>query len=283
MVSYVKKCWVLLAALLATPAFSPHSLQASAHVTNVSGLEITYLGNEGVMISAGKQRILIDSLHGPFSEYISPPAHELQAMQEGKFPYDGPEVVLETHVHADHFSARSLRLHLEHNKSAVLVSSQQVVNAVRRDFAGYDRIRSQIHQVTPAWKQRQTLQVDGIVIDVLGLQHGGEEFHAVQNLGYVVRLGHWTLLHVGDADATEENFKSFNLQKEGIDVAFLPFWFLMTPEGQALVREYVRPKHIIAVHIPRASTSELEKAFHDIKALFPDSTIFSILMQKKKF
>ncbi|MDP9161047.1 MAG: hypothetical protein M3O09_12580, partial [Acidobacteriota bacterium] len=64
---------------------------------------------------------------------------------------------------------------------------------------------------------------------------------------------------------------------------FLPFWFLMTPEGQALVREYIRPKHIIAVHIPSASTSELEKAFRDIKALFPDSTIFSVLMQKKKF
>ena len=265
-------------------AFSPHSfLQADAHVTNVSGLEITYLGNEGVMISAGKQRILIDSLHGPYSEYISPPAHELQAMKEGKFPYDGPEVVLETHVHGDHFSARSLRLHLEHNKSAVLVSSQQVVNAVRRNFAGYDRISSQIREVTPAWKQRQTLQVGGVGIDVLGLRHGGEEFHAVQNLGYVVRLGHWTLLHVGDADATEENFKSFNLQREGIDVAFLPFWFLMTPEGQALVREYVRPKHIIAVHVPSASRSELKKAFHDIKALFPDSTIFSVLMQKKKF
>jgi len=32
-----------------------------------------------------------------------------------------------THIHGDHFSSRTLGLHLEHNKSAVLVSSQQVV------------------------------------------------------------------------------------------------------------------------------------------------------------
>jgi len=80
-----------------------------------------------------------------------------------------------------------------------------------------------------------------------------------------------------------ESFGSFNLQQEGIDVAFLPFWYLLTHEGQALVREYIRPKHIIAVHIPHASASELQKTSRDIKAAFPDCTIFSTFMQKKQF
>lgn len=281
------KCWPLVAALLVPIAHSHLSFsQADASaVSNASDLEVTYLGNEGVLIAAGEQHVLIDALHGPYSEYVSPPRHELRAMQEGKFPYNGSEVVLVTHVHGDHFSARTVGLHLEHNKSAVLVSSRQVVNSMRSDFAGYDRIRSQVHEVTPPWKQRQSLRVNGVGIDVLGLRHGGEEFHAVQNLGYVVRLGRWTLLHVGDADATEENLRSFNLQQEGIDVAFLPFWYLMTPEGQALVREHIRPKHIIAVYVPHASVSELHKATGDIRirAAFPDCTIFYTLMQKKQF
>jgi L-ascorbate metabolism protein UlaG (beta-lactamase superfamily) len=75
------------------------------------------LGNEGVMISTGNQRVLIDAVHGPYSEYASPPPYELQAMQARKFPYDGPEVVLVTHIHGDHFSARKLGLHLENNES----------------------------------------------------------------------------------------------------------------------------------------------------------------------
>src|SRR5438128_12292150 len=97
---------------------------ADAHgVARGSELEITYLGNEGVMISTGKQRVLIDALHGPYSEYVSPPAHERQAMQEGGFPYNGPELVLVTHTHGDHFNVRQLGLHLQHNRFAVLVSS----------------------------------------------------------------------------------------------------------------------------------------------------------------
>jgi len=63
-----------------------------------------------------------------------------------------------------------------------------------------------------------------------------------------------------DADATEENHRNFHLEREGIDVAFLPFWYLLTADGQRVVRTYIRPKHIIAVHIPNPSASELQKA-----------------------
>ena len=279
-----RKYWLGVAALLVSLASLFLISQARARRSpENSGLEITYLGNEGVMISAGKQSVLMDALHGPYGEYVSLPRHELQVMEEGKFPYNGPEVVLVTHIHGDHFSSRTLGLHLEHNKSAVLVSPQEVVNAMKREFAGYNRIRAQIREVTPAWKQRQSLQENGVGIDVLGLRHGGEEARAVQNLGYVVHLGGWKLLHVGDADATEENHRNFHLEREGIDVAFLPFWYLLTADGQRVVRTYIRPKHIIAVHIPNASASELQKAFMDIKVAFPDSTIFSTLMQKKQF
>lgn len=279
------KCQQHLTILFAVLACSHLSFsQAEANgMPRSSGLEITYLGNEGVMFSTGKQRVLIDALHGPYSEYVSPPAHELQAMQEGGFPYNGPELVLVTHTHGDHFNVRQLGLHLQHNRFAVLVSSQQVVDAIKRGFAGYDRIRSQIREVTPGLKQRQSLRVGGAEITVLRLRHGGEEFYALENLGYVIRVGSWTLLHVGDADSTEENLRNFHLERERIDIAFLPFWYLLTSEGRTVVRAHIRPKHIIAVHIPNASVSELQKASRDIKASFPNSTIFSALMQKQQF
>ena len=123
----------------------------------------------------------------------------------------------------------------------------------------------------------------GAEITVLRLWHGGEEFYALENLGYVIRVGSWTLLHVGDADSTEENLRNFHLERERIDIAFLPFWYLLTSEGRTVVRAHIRPKHIIAVHIPNASVSELQKVSRDIKASFPNSTIFSALMQKQQF
>src|SRR5262249_15447908 len=144
-------------------------------------------------------------------------------------------------------------------------------------------VRSQIRTVTPRSLQRESITVNGIRIEVLGLRHGGEEVRALEHLGYIVHLGDWTFLHVGDCDDFEDNFVSFYLEREDIDAAFLPFWFLLTPEKQALVAAQIRPQHVVAIHIPRASASELKKAAKDIRAGFPNVTIFKTLMQKKQF
>jgi len=246
-------------------------------------VEITYLGNEGVMLTAGDQRVLIDAIHGSFGEYIAPPSDQLSAIEHGKPPYDGRGLVLVTHIHADHFSPQSVGLHLQHNKSAALVSSAQIVDALRKEFAAFRQIQSQIHEMTPAWKQRQAVTVNEVRIELLGMKHGGEEFKSIQNLGYVVELAGKKLPHIGDADTTEENFAHFKLEQEGIDVALLPFWYLLAPEGQALVKAHIKPKHIVAIHIPIASPAELEKARKDITAAFPSATLFVTLMQKAQF
>ena len=235
------------------------------------------------MIQDGLQSVLIDALHGPYSEYFSPPPKQLKAMQMGDFPYNGSEVILVTHVHRDHFDPQIVGLHLEHNQNAVLVGPQEVANALKDQFEGYKRVRAQIRTVTPRALQRETITMKGVRIEVLGLRHGGDEFRTLEHVGYVVHLGHWALLHVGDAEDSKNNFMSFNLNREDIDVAFLPFWFLLTSEKQALVGAQIRPQHIVAVHIPSASASELEEASKDMRAGFPHVTIFNTLMEKKSF
>jgi L-ascorbate metabolism protein UlaG (beta-lactamase superfamily) len=77
--------------------------------------------------------------------------------------------------------------------------------------------------VTPL--DRRSLKLNGVAIDVLRLLHAGKEFRALQHVGYVVHLAEWTLLHVGDADMSEANFKNLTLEREKIDVALVPFWF----------------------------------------------------------
>lgn len=88
------------------------------------------------------------------------------------------------------------------------------------------------------------------------------------------------LLHVGDADTSAEIFEALNLDKEDIDVAFLPAWFLLSDEGAHIVRNQIKPKHIVAVHLgPRepARTSE------SIRARFPDATAFTTLLEKRYY
>lgn len=105
----------------------------------------------------------------------------------------------------------------------------------------------------------------------------------MQHVGYAIHVGPWTVLHVGDAEMSERNFKTFALPRERIDVALLPFWFLLAPEGQILVKRCIEPRRTIAIHVPNASTAELADASEKIKAAFPSSTIFSEPMEHVTF
>ena len=124
--------------------------------------------------------------------------------------------------------------------------------------------------------------VKNAVIDfeILGLGHGSERFRWIQNLGHIIKLGGKKLLHVGDADTAAENFERFNLDEEEIDIAFIPFWFLLEEDGLRVVKEQIKPKHIIAVHI---SPAEAEKTARQIKQALPDAVAFTAMLEKRRY
>ncbi|MGH9601727.1 MAG: MBL fold metallo-hydrolase, partial [Terriglobales bacterium] len=101
---------------------------------------------------------------------------------------------------------------------------------------------------------RETLDLNGIRVDVLRLKHNGRKPDL--NVGYIVHLGGKKILHVGDALNTVENFRRFELAKEKIDVALLPYWYAMSEEGIAIVREQVRAANVIFIHVPPAELTE---------------------------
>jgi len=124
------------------------------------------------------------------------------------------------------------------------------------------------------------MKVAGIDFEILRLRHGTGRHAEIQNLGHIIKLGGKKLLHVGDADTSIENFDKFNLDEEGIDVAFLPDWFLLGTEGQSLIRDHIKPKQIVAVHV---SPSDGEKVTTQIKQAFPTAIAFITILEKKQF
>ena len=93
----------------------------------------------------------------------------------------------------------------------------------------------------------------------------------------VREIGGKKLLHIGDADMTAENFSAFDLSKEKIDVAFIPYWFLLSENGRALVREQFAPKTIVAVHI---SPDEAEEIVERLKKEAPGVIPFTKLLEE---
>lgn len=244
-------------------------------------LNVTYIANEGVLISSGDKQVLIDGLHRKYKpDYAVPPDALLKSLESAQPPYDRLRLILVSHVHLDHFHPVSVGLHLQNNKAAILVSSDQIADGVKKEFGAYGEIEPRIKRIAYEWRKGVALNIGGIDLKVLGLRHGGQQFGWVQNLGYVVDLNGRKILHIGDADMTEENFSTFNLAQEGIDVAFIPYWFFLSSNGRSIVREQIRPKYVVAVHIPPAEAEEVSK---QIKALYPEAITLTKILETKAF
>ncbi|MGH9941127.1 MAG: MBL fold metallo-hydrolase [Pyrinomonadaceae bacterium] len=270
-------CWMMSGGapnpLVASEDASPPPPQAT--------LEITYIANEGVLISAGGKQVLIDGLHREYQRgYAFLPVEQREKIETAKAPFDKIDLILVSHLHLDHFHPESVGLHLKHNPHATMVSSRQVVGEIEKNFKDYQEIKARVTGATPPLKGRAAMRAAGIDFEVLGLGHGTERHGWIQNLGHVVKLGGKKLLHVGDADTSAEVFGQFNLDEEGIDIAFIPYWFLLGSDGQTVVREHIKPKHIIAVHI---SPSEAEKVADQIKQAFPNAVAFTTMLEKRHY
>ena len=245
------------------------------------GVRAMYVGNEGVLLSHNGKAVLIDGLHREYGPaYLFPPPELLSAMETAKPPFDQVRAVLVSHVHLDHFHSGSVGLHLKNNPNARLVSSAQTMLEVGRNYAGHAAVRDRMTEVTPEWNQRKDVVVDGIKIAVLGMNHSGGNFWWVKNLGHIIELGGKKFFHFGDADMSLPNFAAFDLPTEKIDVAFVPYWFLLDENGRRLVRERIGAKTVVAVHIPPAeAAAEAEK----LSRLFPGVISFVNIQQESVF
>ena len=264
---------------MGTPA-PVYVAETTAH-RRLPPVEITYIANEGVLISSDGKQVLIDGLHREYEpDYASLPPADREKIETAKAPFDKIDLILVSHRHLDHFHPESIGLHLQHNPRATLVSSQQVIEEVEKNFKNYQAINARVTAATPPWKEKVAMKVAGIEFEILRLSHGTERHATIQNLGHVIKLGGKKLLHVGDADTAIENFEKFNLDEQQIDIAFIPFWFLLGTEGQTIVRDHIKPKQIIAVHI---SPGESEKTITQMKQLFPGAVAFTTMLEKKTY
>ena len=289
----MKRLWlvlgVLFVAVTAIVVWFPYARNKTAPVLTESAaippqaptVEITYIANEGVLISADGKQVLIDGLHREYQpDYAFLPPADREKIETAKAPFDKIDLILVSHRHLDHFHPESVGLHLQNNPKAILVSSQQVVDEVEKNFKNYQAIKARVTGATPPWKEKVAMRVAGVDFEILNLRHGTGRHASIQNLGHIVKLGGKKLMHIGDADTAVENFEKFNLDDEAIDIAFLPFWFLTGSEGQTVVREHIKPRQIIAIHI---SPSEAERTSAQIKQAFPGAVAFTTMFEKRSY
>jgi L-ascorbate metabolism protein UlaG (beta-lactamase superfamily) len=266
-------CLLLVVASLATCATDPASAQ----------LEVTYIANEGFFLEGGGKKILIDALLDDGIEgYVGTPASLRPALERAQPPFDSTNLILATHHHGDHFGPRAVSRHLGFNRNASFVSTPQAVEALKQVLGNVPSVLERVQAVEPTEGERLRLRENGIDLQVLNLHHGRRRSPPVQNVGYLFTIGGLKVLHVGDTEATAEDFRPYALADEKIDVAFIPSWFLSSESWLGVVRNEIQPRKIVVMHIPARDApagyfgeGSYDEEIQAIKEEFPEAVILT--------
>jgi L-ascorbate metabolism protein UlaG (beta-lactamase superfamily) len=225
--------------------YPPAQAGRGGHVT----LNLTYVGCEGVLIRSAAGSVLIDGLYGEeaAAPFGVPDERTLERLRDAKSPFQHVDVLLATHFHPDHFDASAVARHLRGNPNAHFMSTPQatvqVVEATHGMFA------HRVHSVSPNDGETVARDIGSIRVEAFGLSHGKVHYADVQHLGFVVKLGARTVIHLGDGIIDEKSLRTAGVLDRVIDVGVLPFWFLTYPFGRRLVSNGFRPRAIFAVHV----------------------------------
>jgi L-ascorbate metabolism protein UlaG (beta-lactamase superfamily) len=226
-------------------------------------LAITALANAGVMLSDGRSAVLIDALfRDGIAGYARLEEGERGRLEKALSPYDAVRLILVTHWHADHFEAGAVTAHLGNNRNARAVVAAQVA-------AKMPGVRN-VEVATPDRGRIDRSEVNGLPVLVVRLAHNPSRNFPEEHVGQAVRLAGRLVLHVGDADPTAANFRSAE-PLAPVDVAIVPYWYLLSETGRAIVRDQLRARHVIAVHVEPDKSARIEA---DVTKAWPGAKVF---------
>lgn len=234
-------------------------------------LSITYIGNMGVLLEYQDQTVLIDGLHEEYGpDYAYPSEHVRQQLIAGTYPgYSPIELLLFTHLHGDHFSAPQASAFLRANPQARIFAPPQVVEQIAAE--GYATGSTTI----PYDQRRHSFRHHEIRVQGFQLDHGHAQRHrTVQNTAFLIELGPFRALHIGDADweRAEEILSAYSLAGEQLDLAFIPYWLLAREGGHHKLDQTLGSPQLVATHIsPQMESHELKK----LKTQHPDVWFFT--------
>jgi L-ascorbate metabolism protein UlaG (beta-lactamase superfamily) len=231
-----------------------------AFASRASTTDVRYVANSGMLVTASGRRFLIDApIREGIAPYATSSAAERGSLEGARAPYADVDAILITHWHEDHFSAEAVAAHLSSNPRAILVSSPEIVERVRGVAPALAATR--LRAVLPAPGQSQRVDIGGTPVRVLRIRHNPSRRPPEQHLGFLIGDSA-PVLHVGDADPAADNFAVLR-SLPSIDLALLPFWYVSDDANRRFVADAIRPKRIVAMHVPPKDAPKIAAALRE--------------------
>ena len=217
--------------------------------------QITYIANSGVFIEYNDIKVFIDALHKEYDKlYQETKRPYPRSMVNGTTPFEHIDLFMITHMHGDHFDSDYMIDFLTKHEECILVAPQQVIDTM----GSVPQLAVQVYSLHDQDKGLM-YEMDGMKITSIPMIHSyPEKNYWVRNMAYLIDFDGLTILHMGDAELTEENFNRIQEVTGGkVDYALMPYW-LFYDEGKQWSREKIGAKKYIAIHIPTNKTGTFE-------------------------
>jgi L-ascorbate metabolism protein UlaG (beta-lactamase superfamily) len=221
--------------------------------------ELRYVANAGMLVTVSGRRFLIDApIRDGIPPYATSSAEERAALEGARAPYDNVDAILVTHWHEDHFSPEAVAAHLSRGASTIVISSPEVIERVRSVAPNLPAAR--LRPVLPAPGHVTHVDVGGVPVRVLRIRHNPTRRPPEQHVGFLIGAS-TTVLHVGDADPAADNFTLLKALPP-VDLALVPFWYVLNDDNRRFVAESIRPRRVVAMHVPPGDAAKLTATLH---------------------
>ncbi len=248
----------------------PHSAAPSAP------LMLTYLANEGVLLSVGGRKVLIDALFDkPNPEYRAPAPEVIDSLVKCAPPFDGADLLLVTHDHPDHFDAALAARYMAASTGTTLVAPADAVANLRKAAAAeWDKIEPRVVSLDLKVGEKSVRDLSGIQVKAFRTLHSGDR-ESPMNLLFLLEMDDWRVFHEGDAPSNVEAISGFGLGNPPIDLALVHYWYPLEPKAAKLLQEVLKPGHIALMHLPIRLESDAPGKIDQVRGFYKD--IFLLL------
>ncbi len=241
---------VLIVSILGLCAAAAAGSFTAGRAAGKEPIELTYVANMGVLVSAGDTKVLIDALFDkPNPDYRAPAPETLDKIMKGEAPFDGVDLVLVTHDHPDHFSAGLAVRFLEAVPEAALLAPTDAVEAMRRTAPDWARIGPRVTAVGLKVGEQRRQDVKGIPVTACRTLHSGDG-DSPMNLMYDLDIDGRRVWHEGDPNGRCDVFQAFGLKDARLDLAIVHYWYPLEPNCARFLQEDLKVGHIALGHLP---------------------------------
>ncbi len=228
------------------------------------GASARYIGNEGVLVARGDSKILFDAFYAESFKgtYVLVSEADESAMMKDEPPYDGVDAIFISHIHPDHFNSRKTIAYMRAHPNVRLYAGIDVMGAIRAADASSDPLMERVIpvHVVPGAPVKQ-FTIEGLEVEAFPIPHNGGG--PTPNYAFRVLLDQKTrVFHLGDADPDDRHYAPYqaDFDARATDVAFPPYWMVLSESGKRVLEQRIRPRQTIGIHVEAKEREDPAKA-----------------------